>query len=33
MRRELQNGSNLFPRHAIFVNQLVNAHILKIFED
>jgi hypothetical protein len=33
VRRELQNGLNLFPRHAVFVDQLVNAHILEVFED
>jgi hypothetical protein len=32
MRRECQNGLNLFARHAEFFHQLVNAHILKVLK-
>jgi len=30
--RECQNGLNLFARHAEFLHELVNTHILKVFK-
>ena len=32
VRDELQNGLNLFPRHAEFRHEFVHAHVLKVLE-